>query len=372
MIAITNEPTGQRRLIIIFAAAIGPFLAGAVLAQSTSCPPVLLDSNGNPVPGTIACGEGNTGGQQDWQARISGPGVVWHHNFDSAAEVNQFREDGTLVYNPDDSRSPSSGGESGTVRWLTSDGVSGPGCLEIYHNAGGRDAQNWYRPMSPLSAPGNGRTSDDPAANGTIQLDADGTWGPPARTVDWQAGNYGPDTTGSWEGNEFYIQYALKVSSSRLTGNVFGGKVQYITRQDRSLTAQELVTSYDYSVREWRIYKQGTGTLSGDIGNPLHYFDEWVTYLVHVVPGDEVNGASPDQGGSNTRLNVYQHRAGDSDYTHIFSRNDLAIDYSDAYLKAWNAIIFSGYFNGFSFPEGFYQRYDEVIFSRQYISPPTR
>lgn len=26
----------------------------------------------------------------DWAARISGPGVVWYHNFDNAAEVNQF------------------------------------------------------------------------------------------------------------------------------------------------------------------------------------------------------------------------------------------------------------------------------------------
>ena len=140
---------------------------------------------------------------------------------------------------------------------------------------------------------------------------------------------------------------------------------------DRSLTAQELVTSYDWNAEEWRIYKQGTGTISGDIGNPLHVFDEWATYLVHVVPGDEVEDAGSDQGGSNTRVNVYRYRAGDAGYTHIFARNDLAIDYSNAYRKAWNAIILSGYFNGQSFPHEFYQRYDELIFSKQFIPPPS-
>lgn len=311
--------------------------------------------------------------EQDWLARISGPGVVWHHNFASAAEVDQFREDGALNYVPDDGNpiSESMYTRQNSCIWNNSDGITGGGCLEIIRFAGDTDSRNWYRPMSPLSAPGNGRASDDPAAGGTIPLDADGPWGPPARTPDWQAGNYGPASTGTWEGHEFYIQYALKVSSSRLAGTVFGGKVQYITRQDRSLTAQELVTTYDYDVATWRIYKGGTGHLTGNIGSPQHVFDEWATYLVHVVPGDEVDDAGPDQGGSNTRLNVYQRRAGEDEYTHIFARDDLAVDYSNAYLQAWNAIIFSGYFNGFTFPEDFYQRYDEVIFSREYIPPPT-
>ena len=354
------------------------FSAPLALGQATNsqpCPPTIVDDNGNPIAGSGTCGSGTSADrEQDWQARISGPGVVWFHNFASASEVDQFREDGDLSYVPNDGNPTSNSRwtRQNSVVWNTDDGITGGGCLEIIRFAGSTDSRNWYRPLSPLSSPGNGRASDDPAANGSIPLDADGTWGPPSRTNAWQAGNYGPASTGNWEGDEFFIQYALKVSSSRLAGNVFGGKVQYITRQDRSLTAQELVTSYDYDVREWRIYKQGTGTISGDIGNPLHVFDEWVTYLVHVVPGDEVENAGPDQGGSNTRLNVYRHRAGENGYTQIFSRNDLAIDYQNAYLKAWNAIIFSGYFNGFNFPEDFYQRYDEVIFSREYIPPPVR
>lgn len=361
----------RRRFGAYSAAVLGLLVAGISAAQTVPCPPVLNDSAGNPIAGPGVC---NTENEQDWQTRIAGPGVVWYHNFASKAEVDQFREDGDLSYVPDDGNptTASLGTSQNSVIWNSTDGLSGGGCLEIIRFAGSKDSRNWYRPMSPLSSPGNGRSSDDPAANGAIPLDADGAWGPPARTRSWQAGNYGPASTGSWEGNEFYIQYALKISSSRLTGRVFGGKIQYITRQDRSLTAQELVTSYDYDPEEWRIYKGGTGEISGDIGNPLHIFDEWVTYLVHVVPGDEVEGADPDEGGSNTRVNVYRHRANEQGYTHIFERNDLAIDYQNAYLKAWNAIIFSGYFNDFNFPEDFYQRYDEVIFSRQFIPPPAR
>jgi len=366
----TARSTRARQIVSTFLAIAGLLLAGASLAQTTPCPPAISDEDGNPIAGPGDCRSGSTDRELDWQSRISGPGVVWYHNFERDAEVDQFREDGALIYDPTDDGPGYYGARPDTVYRNTSDYLTGGGSLEILRKAGSADSKNWYRPLSPLSAPGNGRLTDDPAANGTIPLDADGEWGPPARTPDWQAGNYGPASTGNWEGHEFYIQYALKVSSSRLTGNVFGGKVQYITRQDRSLTAQELVTSYDYDVRQWRIYKGGTGTISGNIGNPQHIFDEWVTYLVHVVPGDEVENAGPDQGGSNTRLNVYRHRAGENGYTHIFARNDLAIDYQNAYRKAWNAIIFSGYFNGFSFPEDFYQRYDEVIFSREFIPAP--
>jgi len=363
-----KKPIARRQFLAYSAAASGLLFTRHGLGQShRPCPPVLVDSAGDPITGTFNC---SIDKEQDWQARISGPGVVWYHNFASKSEVDQFRENGALVYNPDNTVAAGSGYISGGCTRIDSDGITGGGCLQILRLAGDLDAENWYRPMSPLSAPGNGSTTDDPADGGTIPLDAGGAWGPPTRTPDWKAGNYGPASTGDWEGSEFYVQYALKVSSSRLVGDKFGGKVQYITRMDRSLTAQELVTSYDYNVEEWRIYKGGTGTLSGDIGNPLHYFDEWVTYLVHVVPGDEVDPSGSDQGGSNTRVNVYRHRAGEAGYTHIFARNDLAIDYSNAYLKAWNAIILSGYFNGFTFPEDFYQRYDEVIFSKQYIPPP--
>jgi hypothetical protein len=311
--------------------------------------------------------------EADWQSRISGPDVVWYHDFRSDAEVDQFREDGALFYDPTDDGPGFYGANANSVYRQTLDGITGGGCLEVYRYAGSTDSKNWYRPMSPLSSPGNGRATDDPAASGTIPLDADGAWNPPtfpSKTNQWQAGNYGPASTGSWEGDEFYIQYALKVSSSRLSGP-YGGKVQYVTRMDVSLTAQELVTTYGYSISDWQIYRAGSGPfLSTRINDPQHIFDDWATYLVHVVPGDEVDGASGDQGGSNTRVNIYRHRPGESGYTQIFTRNDLATDYSNAYKQAWNAIILSGYFNGFSFPQAFYQRYDQIIFSRSHIPAP--
>lgn len=331
----------------------------------------------------------------DWEYRSTGPGVVWAHSFSNAAEVTQFRENGDLSYDPDGVLDGGAGyvDDPTTCSHDATDGALINGCLKITRPAGSSDGWNWYRPMSPLSSPGNGRDVDDPAANGTISLDANGAWDPGPgnahdRTTDWTAGNYGPASTGTWEGDQFWLQYKLKVSSSRLTDGNFGGKVGYITRMNQTLTAQELVPSYDWDVESWRIYSGGSGTFRNELlptqpsppygEKPKHYFDEWVEYLVHVVPGSESEGAQsdPSEGDSsptygNTRLNVWQRRAGAIGYTHIFSQNRVAIDYQNAYSKAWNAIIMSGYFNGQTYTVPFTQKFDEIIFSKLWI-PPSR
>ena len=215
-----EKPIACRWILRYCVAALALMLASVGFAQTTPCPPDLIDSDGNPIGGPSRCVT-DTDKESDWQTRISGPGVVWYHNFESDAEVDHFREDGALSYDPNDDGPGYYGALPNTVYRNTSDFLTGGGSLEILRKAGSTDSKNWYRPMSPLSSPGNGRSSDDPAANGTIPLDAEGVWGPPARTPDWQAGNYGPASTGTWEGHEFYIQYALKVSSSRIAGSVF-------------------------------------------------------------------------------------------------------------------------------------------------------
>ena len=337
-----------------------------------------------------ATGAPQTAADADFAVRAGDPNVVWAHNFEFPAEVTQFRENGDLSYDPDGvlSGGPGYVNNPNSCRWEALGGVSANGFLRIERFAGVPDSWNWYRPMSPLSSPGNGRDVDD--NGGGIALDADGAWDPGPggahdRTPDWQAGNFGPASTGSWDGDQFYLQYKLRVSSSRDNG-VFGGKVGYITRQDRTLTAQEIVPSYDWDPAKWRIYTGGSNTLRNELNSnpvppqneiPDHFFDEWVEYLIHVVPGDENDGATPSdprEGDStpnfgNTRLNVFQRREGARGYTHIFAQDRVATDYSNAYLQAWNAVIFSGYFNGFNMPQSFTQDFDEAILSRAWIPP---
>jgi hypothetical protein len=100
------------------------------------CPPVLSGASGAPLCPAPA------GAEQDWQSRISGPGVVWHHNFANEAEVSRYRWQGGRGNDTD-------GSGDGTCRHITSDGVTGGGCLEIAIPTGGQAGASWMRPFSP-------------------------------------------------------------------------------------------------------------------------------------------------------------------------------------------------------------------------------
>src|SRR5690606_14504082 len=62
---------------------------------------------------------------------------------------------------------------AGDVRRITTDGIAGGACLEMIRRSGsGECASGWWRPLAPLTSPGNGRSSPDPAANGTVSVRA--------------------------------------------------------------------------------------------------------------------------------------------------------------------------------------------------------
>src|SRR5687767_1556356 len=87
----------------------------------------------------------------DWVGRISGPGVVWYHNFDTAAEVNQFRWTGGFNGGQD----PNSLGTGGSlVIQVASGGADGGGFMPISYPAGssaGERNSYWRRPLNPIT-----------------------------------------------------------------------------------------------------------------------------------------------------------------------------------------------------------------------------
>lgn len=356
MVGTKKSVRNRRQFIAETVAASGLLLTGQGFAQTRPCPPT-LSAEGGQSSGDANCA---IDAEQDWQARISGPGVVWYHDFRNVAEVDAFRWCAGYSSGND----PLDNGASrarNSVRHITSDGITGGGCLELVRPAGSSEGKDWWRPWSPFRAPGNGKTTDDPGANGTIGLR---TWEPTdggGQTAGFGGGNYGPQSTGSWDGNEYYLQLAMKLDSRRRDANISGGKISYLTRTNRSLTAQELVTYYKNS-RRFSIYQGGSPEVPSDIPNIDHVWDEWATYLYKVVPGDEYQ--------PNTSIEVWRALRGETQYTKIFETFDESIDYSDAYQKAWNALICSSYHNGFNISTEFYQRYDQVIFSKEYIPCP--
>src|SRR4029079_14111486 len=74
-----------------------------------------------PAPGPAA-----SPATADWAARIAGASVVWYHNFDTAAEVDQFRW--TTGYGG--GQDPLAKGSGGSfVAWRSSGGADGGGFL---------------------------------------------------------------------------------------------------------------------------------------------------------------------------------------------------------------------------------------------------
>jgi hypothetical protein len=71
-------------------------------------------------------------------------------------------------------------------------------------------------------------------------------------------------------------------------------------------------------------------------------------------------------------IEVWVARQGQYSYTKLFEKFNLAWYYA-AYLHpvgAFNSICPSGYMNGISAIAGWYHRYDQIIFSQQFIPCP--
>ncbi len=352
--------------------------------------------------------------EQDFQNRVSGPGVVWYHDFSSDDEVNAFRWRSAVGNDPG-----ALGERSEYVRRTTADGVTGGDSLELVNTPGTVGNADWWRPFSPMRAKdgavlGNGRANDDPGAGGKIAAEV---WNPRQRgsqTANWTKGYYGhPSMDGdggvSQDGHEYWLQYAIKIDPKIITAvSRDGGKQIYLTRTDRSLTSQEIVVvaretlNADPHNNYFTMYRSGSPPLStdtpgqgsqpgieggtvrdgqcafnnanGKLANCWKWpLGEWVTVMIHVVPGTNANGHMPsapgDPGGNkDTLIEVKVAEQGATQWRTIWHQTDANLPFDR--FPGQNALIFSTYMNNAEHTDYVYKRIDNVIFSTEEIPLP--
>lgn len=384
----------------------------------------------------------------DWGARSTKPGVVWAHNFDTDAEVNAFRFTGGYGNDP-----TSVHPNSANVRRITTDHPDGSGgVLEINIPAGGQASSNWWRPLSAIAAGNNGKATADPGAGGTLSRRAwtatdpsmyekfsTGYYGHPSMQTAypaWPAPGitsnitaYGGAQSGIWDGNEFYLQFRVKMTSGRTNPANPSGKLLFLSNTYRSNPANEIVlrsnanTIFDLYTSNGNYpnsfltdpqgatdaldekqpgYNAATCTAYsaafGGNQTGCFYFtpDQWCTVLIRLKPGtpgnpgwntypvtnDNLSPALASQlGGSNanTSIEVWVAPQGQAHYTKIWSKPDYVFAYGvdgNPHPPAFNAIIASAFMNGDGTAgadavTGFQQRYSQFIFSRDFIPAPT-
>lgn len=350
------------------------------------CAPRLLDAQGNPI-GAAVCGTADA--EADWQARISGSGVVWHHDFRTDAEVDNFRWAGGYGNDPSDVARP------GRCIRNTSDGITGDGCLELFYPVGSSSAPGWWRPFAPMNGASNGRGADDPGANGTIEL---APWDPSnqsenegfrrayyANPVYIGASGFSAD---QFNGSEFWLQFRIKVDPNRYKdGTPSGGKLSFLATTQQTLN-QEIVHQNMRDRRSLWYTNFGSspdtggsmgvdggtkqpggdyaecGTLDDDTDCWLFNGGEWTTFLYHVVPGTD--------GNKDTLFEAFAARPGQTEYETIFSQMNT-INFSETttgHPKGYNSFQPSNYMNNQSTSVAWYQRYDQIIFSHSPIACP--
>jgi hypothetical protein len=347
----------------------------------------------------------------DWQDRISGTGVVWYHDFRSDAEVDSFRWTSGYA-GGNDPLAVGPGRNADFCRRITSDGITGGGCLEIYR-AADRESSAWWRPMAPLlgtpnsAGLGNGRDEDDPGANDTLTVrDWVPTDGGATLTQFDNVGYYGHPSYdpggGVFDGNEYYLQYRFKADPRRMSvGNDAVGKLITICTNNRSLTDQTIVVYSAYPTPNgfgnpnyFRAYYYPSGSQpieTGDalgrpgqqVGSELNagyasvgdycavgtagegrcwaYSEGWDTILIHSVPGRT--------GVAEALWEVWAAHPGETSYTKIYDMF-YAPDTYNFGQSGYNALDFSIYQNGNVQATDFYQRYDQIILSQNFIPCP--
>jgi hypothetical protein len=385
--------------------------------------------------------------EADWQARSSAPDVVWAHDFRGEDEVLAF--------------SSRNGTPSNSVFYQTADGVTGGGCLQIDVPTGALSVGGWERPFSRLPAGENGKTQDDdPDGSSGVTQRTGWLWSPDSNIYDgtstsiarWEGSAYGhtdyhpqgasplrPDVGPSfWDGDDFYIQYRVKVPASRWTVGNPDGKLIFMSTSRKSNPDQELIIQ-SLNVASWQdggtengatgIYRMYTsrggfdnsfltdpqGGNSGAEIQPNGPFevsctigdntsgcwewpaDEWVTVLTRLKPGHNAPNISnvsdsANDGSRDTLLEVwvlpdsqignanYGGAYHDRGYMKLWTVSDYVWGFGgavsgaypeEAAAEGFNAMICSGFMNDVPAVAGWYHRYDQIIFSKAFVNPPT-
>lgn len=361
--------------------------------------------------------------QSDWIARSTGPGVLWAHNFDSASEVDAFRV--VAGYGND----PTNASKS-TCLWDAADGFAGGGSLTCSVPTGGFSSGYWNRPMAAFAAPHNGRPTNDAAANGAVRLR---TYNAHDHTQDWNfyGGYYGHPSaqaafptwqgqSGIWDGTEFWVQFRAKITGARWTPGNPNGKLVFIDVTGLTGSQEIIIQSENspgaagdryYDRNPFRMYtSQGSEPNSllvssrgevqpggpyartcslSNLGVPRACWvwpsDEWVTVLVHLVPGgdnDAYYGAHPSAPLSSwpfrdTTLEAWVARRHERAYTKVYESRTLALDYysNKHHPPAYNKFGPAAYMNAGASPRpavaGWSQKFTQIVFSREFIPCPS-
>lgn len=371
-----NESYGRYRAI--------PAIGSIVGVSDTDTVAWAYKLTGTTAPTTVAA---------DWAQRIAGSGVVWYHDFSSDAEADNFRWSPGFSGGND----PNDVSYPGRMDRDTTVDVDGNGSLRMTRPTGTGDGAEWWRPFKPINSPGNGRASNDPAANGTItRINFTPTSGG-SQTNSITNGFYGQTGGANFDGTEYYVQVRIRRDPNRDAGNnPSGGKIFYFTRTDLSLTTQEIVTmsqEADTGSRAFYMYRAGSpplysdspgsgthghqpGNATGMVGDGRCRLDnnggrlpncwnwpstaEWITLLYHVRPGSN--------GGGNTLVEVWEADWGETTYRKLWYQPGVNLSYS--VQNGHNALIFSSYMNGANMGTAHSNYIDQLIFSTTWIRPP--
>jgi chitodextrinase len=239
-----------------------------------------------------------------------------------------------------------------------------------------------------------------------------------------------------WDGTEFYLQFRVKLSAGRHdkrtppTGasgsdaNVStwlstgaeceylpAGKLAFIQpgpdQQDGYVIVQSgAYQRYAYETAPFRMYSyrgslplqdpqsgngtlvfQNTGPYAGTCNsvnstwNPGQCWewpeDEWVTVLFYMKPGRDNAGNGSNQSTwpyRDTHVKAWVAREGETSYTPIFDKADLAFNWDGSTTTtpagSINNVDVSCYMNNLPGWKGWEQKYTQVIFSKQFIECP--
>lgn len=360
----------NRRDFLYYTATSAGSLAPIIDAISAPCPPSPISVSGGTSAST-ACK--SIDAETDWIARSTGPGVKWAHDFRNQSEFTKF----ALM----NSSQPSS--------WMTrdtSDGIGKGASLLFSVPAGSHCNHSWPRPFSAL-----------PGDVGYIS-------GPDYTNVNnwyqWRYGMYGNqayhDTQPNFVGTDFYIQFRVKMSSGFFGSNppgklcfidIAGGGDQEIIpkvqqRFDMYTNFGSRSNSYLYEPQD-----SGSGPYTSlqpgsEYASPPTYWswptDEWVTALIHVVPGKQNTVDNPVMNSSSTNfdtaIQVWVARQGATNYTKIWDKQNYAwaYDANPGYGNPFGFNIFtpSAYRNNTLSATDWNIRWGQIIFSTQMIPCP--
>lgn len=344
----------------------------------------------NPVAATL---------ESDFADRIASQAVIGANEFATDEEVDAYRWEGGYAgiygggHDPD-RLSPN----WNQCRRITTDGITGGGCLEVIRGAGFSGQPWWWRPYSP-SAVGTGAV---PANRSGYNI-----WPGPATTniSGWQHGNVQHvSEQGAPEriGDEIYQQFRLKIDpvvANPGTFTNFGGKYVWLgTRTEASLTAQEIIMNTgdvvgapadlklvnfnrDMDGRNVGGGAQGIivqpGTLQASDRQPgsdllpvqhQYPYGTWGTYLVRLKAGRENDNNS--QQFFDTEVTIWYAAYGETSYTKVWDYLTYGFDWQNAYNRSWNSFIFSNWHNTTYSGDQFYTRMDQYIISTEFIACP--